>query len=377
MKRWKIFAVFIITISLLAGCSFRNPHFTEQPESSSSETDPNAEDYPGMPDGETVDPNNVPPREGLVRSVLTNEWIDEEIAKNRPIAVIIPNEIRAVPQYTLSRADVIYEAKVEGNMTRLMALYQDWQGLKKIGNVRSLRSYFAYWAFEWDSVIVHYGGPYFIYDLLEQENTETIDGQYESSAYYRTADREAPHNAYTSGKNLAEGMEKKGYSMERRGIADETHFVFAPANAPNTLSQYGSDAVNAAFIDMTEAYPLTRCYFEYDEETETYFRSQYLSGGTDGPHIDGADGEQLAFSNILVQRVKQEDIGNGYLSMQCHDTTRDGWFFTRGKGIHVTWEKVSDYGATRFYDDNQLQVELNTGKTMILIIRDTDDFTYR
>lgn len=377
MRHWKLSAVFLVTISLLAGCGFHNSPFQEQSGTFSEETGPYSGENSGGTDNEIVDPNNVPPKEGLVRSVLTNEWIDEDIARNRPIAVMIPNEILAVPQYSLSQADVLYEAKVEGNMTRLMALYQDWQDLKKIGNVRSLRSYFAYWAFEWDAVIVHYGGPYFIYDLINQEDTETIDGQYESSCFYRTADRKAPHNAYTSGKSLKTGMEKKGYSMERRGIADETHFVFAPADAPNTLAQYGDNAVNATYIDMTEAYPLTRCYFEYDEETETYYRSQYLSGGTDGPHIDGANDEQLSFSNILVQRIKQEDIGEGYLAMQCNDTTMDGWFFTRGKGIHITWEKTADYGSTRFYDDNQLQVELNTGKTMILIIRDTDNFLYR
>lgn len=377
MKRWKKYAVFIAAAALLAGCGLNGAPF-KQPNESSVESDSHAGENPGGTSGEIVDPsNNVPPEEGLVRSLLTNEWIDEQIAQNRPIAVMIPNEIRAVPQYSLSHADVLYEAKVEGNMTRLMAVYQDWQNLKKIGNVRSLRSYFAYWAFEWDAVIVHYGGPFFIYDLIDQEDTETIDGQYQSSAFYRTADREAPHNAYTSGKSLTEGIKSKGYSMERRDLADETHFVFAPANAPNTLSQYGSDAVNAAYIDMTEAYPLTRCYFEYDEEEEVYYRSQYLSGGKDGPHVDAENDEQLSFSNILVQRVKQEDIGEGYLAMQCSDTDMDGWFFTRGKGIHVTWEKTSDYGATRFYDDDHLEVELNTGKTMILIIRDTDDFTYR
>ncbi len=376
MRRWRLTVIFLTILVLLSGCGFHNTPFEETPGETIGETGSTG-DAPDRQGNTVVDPNNIPPREGVVRSLLTNEWIDEEIAGNRPIAVMIPNEIRALPQYSLSQADILYEAKVEGSMTRLMAVFQDWQDLKKIGNVRSLRSYFAYWAFEWDSVIVHYGGPYFIYDLVDREGTETIDGQFESTSFYRTTDREKPHNAYTSGQLLTEGIEKKGYSMERPGLADETHFVFAPDNSPNTLVQYGNSTVNATYIDMTEAYPLTRCYFEYDEETGLYYRSQYLSGGTDEPHIDGANNEQLAFSNILVQRVKQEDIGEGYLAMQCVDTTRDGWFFTRGKGIPVTWEKASDYGATRFYDENQLQIELNTGKTMILIIRDTDHFTYR
>ena len=60
--------------------------------------------------------------------------------------------------------------------------------------------------------------------------------------------------------------------------------------------------------------------------------------------------------------------------LQCIDNTRDGWFFTNGKGIHVNWEKTSDYGATRYYDDNGNEIELNTGKTMVCIVEDGDSF---
>ena len=91
---------------------------------------------------------------------------------------------------------------------------------------------------------------------------------------------------------------------------------------------------------------------------------------------DAATGEQLTFKNILVQNTFHEELGEGYLAFQCHDTTRDGWFFTNGRGIHVNWEKTSDYSATRYYDDNGDEIILNTGKTMICIIEDGDSFTF-
>lgn len=378
MKFWKILAIPVLTVSLLSGCGVRGDFPPEQTGTSTEQTDSTISS--GTPDAEKPSGENAADpslHEGMAHSLLTNEWLPEEEARLRPLAVMIPNEIHAIPHYSLSQASVIYEARVEGSMTRMMALFENWQDLKKIGNIRSLRSYFAYWAFEWDSVIVHYGGPYFIYDLLAQEYTENIDGMYENTPFFRTVDRESPHNAYTSGNLLKSAMEKKGYSLEYRGLTDDSHFLFAPEENPNTLTQYGSAACNATYIDMTAAYPLTRCYFEYNDVDGLYYRSQYLSGGTDGPHLDAATGEQLSFSNIIVQHVKQEDIGNGYLAMQCHDTTRDGWFYTQGRGIHVTWEKTSDYGATRYYDDDGYQITLNTGKTMILIIRDTDTFTCR
>lgn len=45
-------------------------------------------------------------------------------------------------------------------------------------------------------------------------------------------------------------------------------------------------------------------------------------------------------------------------------------------GIHVNWEKTSDYGATRYYDDNGDEIVLNAGKTMICIVEDGDSFTF-
>ena len=82
--------------------------------------------------------------------------------------------------------------------------------------------------------------------------------------------------------------------------------------------------------------------------------------------------DDMYFKNSLV-----EELGEGYLAFQCHDTTRDGWYFTNGKGIHVNWEKTSDYGATRYYDDYGNEIVLNTGKTMICIVEEDDNFTFR
>lgn len=101
-----------------------------------------------LPDPVTivVEDDSTPPAEGMVRSRLTNEWVDADVAATRPIAVMIPNEASAIPQYSLSDASIIYEANVENRMTRMMAIYEDWQNLDKIGNIRSLRDYYAYWA---------------------------------------------------------------------------------------------------------------------------------------------------------------------------------------------------------------------------------------
>lgn len=373
--------VLLAGLLFLGGCgNGNNPSSPILPENESSTTGnlPTADHQTPTDVQVIVEDDTQPPKEGMVRSLLTNEWIDQETAKTRPIAVMIPNENAAIPHYNLSKASVVYEANVESRITRLMAIYEDWEDLVRIGNIRSARTYYAYWSFEWDAFFVHFGGPYYINDLMAEETTENIDGLIDDgSTFYRSKDRPDPHNVYTDGAKLLQRIDKNGYSLSYRGLTDESHFRFATKADPNSLTQYGNNADNATYIDMSGCYPLTRCYFEYNEEDGLYYRFQHLSGASDVPHTD-ASGEQLSFKNILVQYTKHETLdAKGYLVLQCHDDTRDGWFFTNGKGIHVNWEKNSDYGATRYYDDNGDEITLNTGKTMICIVNENDSFTFR
>lgn len=316
----------------------------------------------------------LPPEPGMQRSRLTNEWVDEAVAAARPIAVMVPN-LKTASQYGLSQASVVYECIVEGSLTRLMGVWEDWHEMDKIGNVRSCRDYFVYWAFEWDAFFVHFGGPYYTDAVLARDDTESINCLSYSGASYRAPSKNSTDNAFTSADLIEKALKHYEYQPNYRdGYTEANHFQFADPNLPNTLAQY-PEAINAQKIDMSPAYPLTNCYFTYNRSTGLYERSQHLSGETDGPHLDLAGNQQLTFKNILIQNTyyEQRDL-RGYLAFQCHDTSRDGWFFTNGKGIHVTWAKTSDYGATRYYDDSGSEVELNTGKTMICIIEDGDTF---
>ena len=318
--------------------------------------------------------DDTPPAEGMVRSRITNEWVTEEVNNTRPVTVMIPNT-KTAAQYGISRADILYECNVEGSITRLMALFQDWNDFDRLGNVRSCRDYYIYWSFEWDAFYVHFGGPFYIDEVINRPDTQDIDGL-SSSNFWRANDTaNSTDNAYVDTQGLMADINKLGYSLGyRAGYADEQHYKFAPTGEPNTLEQY-SNAITANKVDMSPTYPVTNCYFIYNEDTGLYDRYQHLSGSADGPHTDKANGKQLAFKNILIQNTYFEVRDEkGYLAFQCHDTTRDGWYFTNGKGIHVNWKKTSDYGATRYYDDAGNEIELNTGKTMVCIVEDGDSF---
>ncbi len=373
MKRWKALILVSISVLALSGCGKKEGTDKKTPETA------------GIPPIEqAAEPNDVtdaegekPPVEGMVHSRLTNEWIDGELAEKRPIAVMIPNEISAVPHYGISYADILYECNVEGEMTRLMGIFGDWENLEKIGNVRSARDYYIYWSFEWDSILCHYGGPFYIDEVISRSTTDNINGTVAAEGiYFRSTDRNAPHNAYISADGIKQAVRQYDYSTEYRDMADDNHFQFASKEEPNTLTQY-EGSVSGTLIDLSECYPKTKSYFKYDESDGLYYRYQHLAGGSDGPHVDALNDEQLKFKNVIVQYSYYETRdAQGYLAYKCIDNTRGGWFFTEGRGIHINWIKESDYGATRYYDDFGNEITLNTGKTMILIVEDGDGFHF-
>lgn len=366
---------------LLSGCGKEQKEQkteTDPPVAEQVKEEPEVPDTPEekeeQPEDAEVPEEEVPPAEGMVRSRITNEWVTEEVDNTRPIAVMMPNTRTAAP-YGISEADVLYECNVEGSITRLMAIFQDWSDFDRLGNVRSSRDYYIYWSFEWDALYIHFGGPFYINDVINRPDTDNIDGL-SSSNFWRAKDTSnSTDNAYVTTEGILADVQKLGYSLEYRdGYSDGKHFQFAPDSQPNTLEQY-SDAITADKIDMSSTYPVTNSYFVYNPDTGLYDRFQHLSGTADGPHVDLANNKQLSFKNILIQNTYFEVRDQkGYLAFQCHDTTRDGWYFTNGKGIHVTWKKTADYSPTRYYDDNGDEIQLNTGKTMICIVEDGDSF---
>lgn len=374
MKKLQIFFLVALSSALLftaCGKEEEEPVMAEVPVAEQSIDDtPEIEEEPEEPSEEIEE--DLPPEEGLVRSRITNEWVPEEVNEARPLAIMTPNT-KTASHYGISNADVVYECNVEGSITRLMWIIQDWRNADRLGNVRSCRDYYVYWAFEWDALYVHFGGPFYINEVISR--TDDIDGK-TSSNFYRAKDvKNSTDDAFIDTAGVMADVDKLGYALKLRdGCADEQHYRFAPVKEPNDLSQY-SDAIQANKIDMSPTYPVTNCYFIYNSDNGLYERFQHLAGASDGPHVDLATGKQLAFKNVLIQNTYHEvRDDNGYLAFKCHDTTRDGWFFTNGKGIHVNWKKTSDYGATRYYDDAGNEIELNTGKTMICIVEDGDSF---
>ena len=112
-----------------------------------------------------------------VTSYLTGKQVDEAIGRFRPISVMFNNVEKGCPQTGISRADVVYEAPLAANTTRLIGIIEDWHDLEKIGSIRSTRDYYVSFALEFDAIHVHFGqATAYVGDMLNSDLVDNISG---------------------------------------------------------------------------------------------------------------------------------------------------------------------------------------------------------
>ena len=355
MKKIMVLGVMaLLGMSLAAGCGKKEePEVKVEQELSFAEIEEIPEEAP-----------SEPVHAGEKRSDLTGEWIPEEIADQRPFAVMMGNTKVATPQYGLGSADVIYESPVEGSETRLMPIFQNYQQVEKIRSIRSCRLYYIDWALEFDAIYGHFGQAYLAEDMLAKDyvnNLSGLDGTLEKKMYFRDSDKKAPHNAYTTGEGIAAGIEIKGYDSQHK--ADyESHYKFNEDDENQIQLTNGQDAVV-----VKPGYLVNKPWFVYNSESGQYDRFQNGSA-----QIDGNNDQQVAVKNILLQvcdwSVADEEVG--YLSVTTTGSGT-GYYITNGKAIPVTWKKTSQTAPTKYYDSDGNEIVMNQGKTWVCIIQDT------
>ena len=314
--------------------------------------------------------------ETITVSTLTGLPVTEEIRNQRPLAVMLNNKEEGCPQSGTEDAAIIYEAPVEGRITRLMGLFEDYESVEKIGSVRSSRDYFVYFALEFDPIYAHFGQatPY-VGDLLNSDRVDNISGAVlgidkpAPHSFYRSSDRKAPHNVYIDQKGLKQDIEKFGYRTEHDDSYVEK-FVFA-ANGTDSLYASEKDATvlypGGKSTQAGNGYALIEARFEYNPEDQLYYRYQYGA-----EHIDEVTGNQLAVTNVIFQYCHGEvRDADDYLAFGCHgDNGYKVQVFTGGKMIEGTWRRIYDNTPAEYLDADGNPIQLNPGKTWICIVWD-------
>ncbi|MCR4740660.1 MAG: DUF3048 domain-containing protein [Lachnospiraceae bacterium] len=302
-------------------------------------------------------------REGMYRSELTNRWIDESLKDQRPIAAMVDNEKTALPHYGLTKADVVYEmtnSTANEGVTRFMVLVKDWESITQLGSIRSVRPTNLQIIPEWNAVICHDGGPFYIDDYLAKDYVENFSGTF--SRVNNGKSRE--FTEYICTGDLDKNFDSKGYSRTYNDYYPGPHYQFASETNKVDLSER-SNAVDATHIQLP--YRHNKPYLDYDEAEGVYKYSEYGS-----PHVDpGNNNEQLSFTNLLIQNARYVKFDeNGYMMFHSIDFNRDGYYITGGKAIPITWSKEDELTPTRYYDTDGNMITLNTGTTYVALVPD-------
>ena len=113
-------------------------------------------------------------------------------------------------------------------------------------------------------------------------------------------------------------------------------------------------------------------------------RSQYLYqsslGFYNNPNpnaitsTDINSGKTLQFENVFVLSTNQYAIDQDYSGTPYHTKVElvgyegEGYYFTEGKCIPITWKCDSDSSPIRYYTENGKELTVNRGKSFINLV---------
>lgn len=301
-------------------------------------------------------------------AMTDEEW---EARKDQlPLAVMLDNTASANPHAGLIDADLVYEAFVEGGITRLMAVY--WrQDASRILPVRSARTPFVNWVAELGAMYAHAGGAV-------TENEANAIGQIaelgikdlnafspvSSNYYYRDSSRSGPYDLATSTGYLREAASQLGFS----GPPSVSPWSF---REPGTPLPPGVPAGGIEVDYSGRLYAWQYIQWKWDSARQRYLRFQF-----GGPDVDADSGEQLAFSTVIVMRVPSyvvDDVGHVLLDQVGTGAVT---VFTGGQAYEGTWKKDSRTGRTQFLTPRGDPIVFERGPIFIQAISIESTFDY-
>lgn len=264
-------------------------------------------------------------------------------------SVMIENSPNARPQTGLINADIVYEMKTEGNISRYLAFFHD-NIPKTVGPVRSSRHYFIPLSEEMNYPYIHFGASTYAYEYLNSAEFSIphIDGINQGNFFFRDKSRKAPHNAYLDTKSLDD------YS---KIIINNQHFIHK--NKEEKLMNNPIALVSFKYNDFTHI------TYKLNASENIYYRFQ-----ENKPHIDKETGEQIKVKNIILQFAVHRQIMDdkkGRIDIAL-DEQGDYIYISNGKKTEGHWKKDKINNCTTYYNNDGEILSINPGNTWIQIL---------
>jgi hypothetical protein len=272
------------------------------------------------------------------------------VVTRQAITVKVENSPASRPQAGLDKADVVYEAVVEGGQTRFLAVFHSTDA-DQVGPVRSVRSTDPAVVRPFGGIVAYSGGiPRFV-EAMRATGLTNYDETSGGDALRRRRDKSAPHNLYTSTGAL--------YGRAPDAAAPPAFADFLPPG--EAFAPAGATPVAGFTLAVGSS---TRADYAWDPAAGTWSRS------TNGvPHtVEG--GGQIAPTTVIVQFVPYQ--GTGEVDTTGSPVTEaqvvgsgEATIFAGGVMVRARWAKPNPSAMTRWTDLAGAPITLPAGRTWV------------
>jgi hypothetical protein len=286
---------------------------------------------------------------------LTGLPVETAITKPALVVKIDNADAGARPQVGLNRADVVFEEKVEGGVTRFAAIFHS-QGSNPVGPVRSGRTTDIGIVYPLQRPLYAYSGANIIVEgELAGAPLVNVGAPTHPEVYWRQDGRSAPYNLFSSTDGL--------WGLAPPDAQPPTR-LFTYRGADQESAGERSGAVALDFGGGGGSAPVR---FDWNPGGKVWDRSQ---NGT--PHVD-EDGTRFAPDNVIVQFVDYpssglvDKAGNESPVAQLVGEG-DVWIFADGKMQAGRWTRPNLESVTSFVDAAGQPLALTPGRTWVELV---------
>ena len=385
MKRKLLVLTALLSLCvLLAACKKSDDTISTPASTATSSAGPEATPEPTLPPYEA--------------NVLTGEPKGADYPEGQRItSVMVNNIVAARPQRGLSKADILFEIKVEGGITRFMPVFTDYKTIGEIGPVRSGRDQFFRLILPWQALYIHEGQSVVMQQYaidFSYGNLNNNDGANGYRDYgrvnwagksYNNGTLALEHTMYTNSDNIQEYIDNNKVDMNKTYNSTFFNFVDYRLGTTRDLSnsidsaysdKYGPVVGDGEYVEIVHSQSY-KTRFIYDSASNTYKMQQNYSDGQWRDTVDeAADNKVLTFPNVIVLYTDIHTYpGHEKTDLQYVEYAWGGigYYCYGGKCEKIYWQKGTPLEALRLYyltEDGQCSdtpVEINTGKSYVAV----------
>ncbi|MBQ7699957.1 MAG: DUF3048 domain-containing protein [Clostridia bacterium] len=295
---------------------------------------------------------------------LTGEPSDKDYTYSRPVAVVVKNDRKASPQYGLSKAAVLYEALVEGGITRFLAVYSDVSLVSKVGPVIDSRTYFYDFAANHNAVFVQAGTTASGNKAQVSRGITALDAIVGdmTPGFYRdellNKARGFENSVVTDASGLKARASQYGVSLS-----------VSARTSPYEITDYllNREMNNGKYCTYLSIPFSTNATVEYSYSTLTnkYTRSQYGE-----PHTDAETGKPLSFTNLILLIADYNTIDQSTGEMEVvNNGSGSGYYVYGGSSVMIKWQRTDGTNPIRLYEtDGLTPLKIAAGNTYVAVV---------